>query len=435
MNRGLIGTLSTSVAIALLAGCHAPPASSSVVPESANAAPTATRFHAGRARFQVLYRFPGYAIDGWNPQASLMDVNGTLYGTTEYGGSGTGCQYGCGTVFSIGASGTEKILHDFTGGSDGSHPVAALTDVDGTLYGTTSSGGSVRGCYGDGCGTVFSITTSGSETVLHAFPGPPDGAKPQAPLIELNGTLYGTTSFGGKTSSGFCQQGCGTVYSMTPSSSTEKVLHAFTGGDGWYPVAGLTEVNGILYGTTIHGGGAGCGGFAGCGTVFGITKSGREKLLHGFGGGSDGDSPQAGLIDLNGILYGTTNFGGTSSRYGTVYSITTGGVEKVLHAFTGGSDGYYPLGGLTAGNGKLYGTTAGGGRTGSCGRGCGTIFSVTTAGAIKSFSAFARVEAAKPSTTLLEVNGTLYGTTPHDLRGRGPCKKPGHCGAVFSFRP
>ena len=91
--------------------------------------------------------------------------------------------------------------------------------------------------------------------------------------------------------------------------------------------------------------------------------------------------------------------------------------------------------GLTAGNGTLYGTTAGGGRAGSCGGGCGTIFSVTTAGAIKSFSAFARVEAAKPSATLLEMNGTLYGTTPHDLRGRGPCKKPGHCGAVFSFKP
>ncbi len=433
MNRCIVGTLSTSVAIALLAGCSGSPASSSVVPESANAAPAGTRFHAGRARFRVLYRFPGYASDGWNPKASLIDVNGTLYGTTEYGGSGTGCQYGCGTVFSISASGTENILHDFTGGSDGAYPVAALTDVDGTLYGTTSSGGSAGGCYG-GCGTVFSITTSGSETVLHAFSGPPDGAGPKAPLIDANGTLYGTTAAGGKTNSGFCQQGCGTVYGIT-TSGTEKILHAFTGANGWYPVSGLTEVNGTLYGTTLRGGGTGCGGSEGCGAVFGITKSGREKLLHGFGGGSDGDSPQAGVTNLNGILYGTTNVGGSTSRYGTVYSITTSGAEKVLHAFTGGSDGNNPLGGLTTLNGKLYGTTAGGGKTNHCGGGCGTIFSVTTAGAMKSISAFVRSEVAKPSATLLDENGTLYGTTPHDLRGRGPCNKPGHCGAVFSFEP
>jgi uncharacterized repeat protein (TIGR03803 family) len=253
-------------------------------------------------------------------------------------------------------------------------------------------------------------------------------------LIDANGTLYGTTAAGGKTNSGFCQQGCGTVYGIT-TSGTEKILHAFTGANGWYPVSGLTGVNGTLYGTTLRGGGTGCGGSEGCGAVFGITKSGREKLLHGFGGGSDGDSPQAGVTNLNGILYGTTNVGGSTSRYGTVYSITTSGAEKVLHAFTGGSDGNNPLGGLTTLNGKLYGTTAGGGKTNHCGGGCGTIFSVTTAGAMKSISAFVRSEVAKPSATLLDENGTLYGTTPHDLRGRGPCNKPGHCGAVFSFEP
>jgi uncharacterized repeat protein (TIGR03803 family) len=105
----------------------------------------------------VLYRFRG-GSDGRNPQSGLIDVNGTLYGTTYFGGDGTGCYApGCGTVYSISTSGTEKVLYAFKGGSDGFFPVAGLIDVQGTLYGTTEEGGG--GCStDDGCGTVFSIT-------------------------------------------------------------------------------------------------------------------------------------------------------------------------------------------------------------------------------------------------------------------------------------
>ena len=94
--------------------------------------------------FRVLYRFAG-GSDGAQPVAALIDVNGILYGTTENGG-GSGCKkLGCGTVYSITTSGAEKVLHSFAGGSDGAYPAAALVDVNGTLYGTTENGG------GSGC--------------------------------------------------------------------------------------------------------------------------------------------------------------------------------------------------------------------------------------------------------------------------------------------
>jgi uncharacterized repeat protein (TIGR03803 family) len=149
--------------------------------------------------YKVVYNFAG-GSDGARPLAGLINVNGTLYGTTVQGG-GEGCykSFGCGTVFSVTPSGQETVLHAFTGGSDGANPKAGLIDVNGTLYGTTFHGGDTKcnGRSGVGCGTVFSITPSGAETVLHGFTGPPDGAWPAAGLRDVNGTLYGTTAEGG----------------------------------------------------------------------------------------------------------------------------------------------------------------------------------------------------------------------------------------------
>jgi uncharacterized repeat protein (TIGR03803 family) len=98
--------------------------------------------------YKVVYSF-GAAPDGNSPQASLIDVGGTLYGTTYFGGTDSSS---CGTIFSITPDGTEKVLHSVGSGSDGSTPQAALIDVSGTLYGTTSSGGTV------GDGTVFALS-------------------------------------------------------------------------------------------------------------------------------------------------------------------------------------------------------------------------------------------------------------------------------------
>ena len=220
----------------------------------------------------------------------------------------------------------ESVLYSFAGGSDGEYPVAALTNVGGRLYGTTKAGGTGSGSVcSSGCGTVFKITTSGMESVLHSFGGGSDGLEPVASLSNLGGTLYGTTAYGGAS-------GDGTVFAIT-TSGTETALHSFGGGsDGVEPIASLTNVGGTLYGTTYM------GGASGDGTVFKITTSGTETVLYSFVGGSDGKWPDARLTNVGGTLYGTTKNGG-ASNLGTVFKITTSGKESVLHSFGLGSDG------------------------------------------------------------------------------------------------
>jgi uncharacterized repeat protein (TIGR03803 family) len=308
----------------------------------------------------VLYSFKG-PPDGQQPQADLLSVKGTLYGTTYEGGA----YNSSGTVFAITTSGTETVLHSFSLGSgDGANPQAGLVNVKGALYGTTTFGG-LNPCSGEGCGTIFSITTHGKETVLYGFNEQHDGEYPLASLINVKGTLYGTTYQGGAITCS--SQGCGTAFSITPSGA-ETVLHSFGGsGDGKYPDASLVNVNGALYGTTQT------GGAKGRGTVFLITPSRKETVLHSFKGGSgDGEDPDAGLTNVNGKLYGTTSAGGTNNE-GTVYTITTSGKETVLHSFKGGSgDGDAPWAGLINVNGTLYGTTKSGGANDD-----GTVFSLS----------------------------------------------------------
>jgi uncharacterized repeat protein (TIGR03803 family) len=326
--------------------------------------------------YKVLYRFRG-SSDGSDPQAGLIDLDGTLYGTTHYGGSSN-----FGTVYAVTPSGSERVLYSFHGGSDGNYPVAGLTVLSGRLYGTTSAGGG-HACNSGGspssCGTVFSLTRGGVEKVLHAFTGPPDGAYPDAEVTEVKGILYGTTVDGGRCP----YYECGTVYSVTTSGS-EKVVYSFGGSgstDGSQPSSRLIYVNGLLYGTTTEGGTYidGCGTNNPCGTVFGVSTKGSEKIIHSFAGGSDGGRPEAGLVDVNGILYGTTSIGGANRCYGgcgTVYSITTAGVKKVLYSFAGGTDGSFPASVLTDLDGTLYGTTPLGGYHDKS-YGLGTIFTVT----------------------------------------------------------
>ncbi|MBV9232403.1 MAG: hypothetical protein JO030_00055 [Candidatus Eremiobacteraeota bacterium] len=270
-------------------------------------------------KLTTIYNFTGDG-DGSGP-LGLINVNGTLYGTTDFGGTQDG-----GTVFSVTTTGKETVLHRFTGGSsDGLEPMAGLLNVGGTLYGTTSLGGSSN-CGNTGCGAVFSVTTSGSEKVLHGFAGPPDGESPEASLINISGTLYGTTAYGGNMN---CPSGvgCGTVFSIT-TSGNEKVLYNFAGSpDGAYPKAKLTKASGILYGTTAGGGAYSCHtqDAPGCGTVFSISSSGAESVIYSFAGRGklghpDGSEPWAGVIDVNGTLYGTTTAGGKYNQ-GTIYEL------------------------------------------------------------------------------------------------------------------
>ncbi len=371
--------------------------------------------------YRVLYRFRHRSGSGAQPSASLLNVNGTLYGTTAFGGSG--CASGCGTVFSVTTTGRKVTLYRFQGGSsDGAEPMANLINVHGTLYGTTLLGGTANG------GTVYSISTTGSEKVLHSFGLGTDGRVPYAGLIDVNGTLYGTTSSGGSECKNY--SGCGTVFSVT-TTGNEKTLYSFSGSpDGDEPFAGLVNVNGTLYGTTYSGGDSECFSL-GCGTVFSVTTTGTEKVLHSFDGAPDGGNPFAGLINVAKTLYGTT-YGGGANSYGTVFSVTTPGVEKVLYSFSGGPGGLRPVGGLLDVRGTMYGTTEYGG-SGCRGDGCGTIFSVTTTGTKTRLYSFGGGKyGSDPIVSLVEVKRTLYGTT-HNFAGG--CEYRGDCGTVFAFTP
>jgi len=393
-----------TISVALLAGCgvsQQPIAAPGVTRQASAIASGRGTHHRLSASYQLLYRFQ-HSKNGKRPSAGLLDVGGTLYGTS-YGG-GLSDQ---GTVYRISTSGAHKVLYRFRGGADGRNPRSGLIDVNGTLYGTTYGGGDGTGCYAGefGCGTVYSISTSGAEKVLYAFKGGSDGFFPVGGLIDVSGTLYGTTERGG----GGCSTDdeCGTVFSLT-TSGTEKVLHSFGAkGDGSFPEASLIDVNGTLYGTTSA-------SYGGKGTVFSISTSGEEKVLYIFGGGSDGENPYASLIDVNGTLYGTTYNGGSgkcgSFGCGTVFDITTSGQEAVLYAFQGGADGARPLAALIEVNGALYGTTTSGGEY--CYHSCGTVYRISSSGTEQVLHSFgASGDGDLPTAGLIEVNGTLYGTT------------------------
>jgi uncharacterized repeat protein (TIGR03803 family) len=368
---------------------------------------------AGPLSYRLLWSF-GAGQDGYGPQASVIDVDGTLYGTTLLGG-----MYGAGIVYSftVGTS-AEKTVHNFGLTGDGGNPAAGLIDVNGTLYGTTVYGGEYNQ------GAVYSITTDGTENVLYSFGSKgSDGAFPLAALIDVKGTLYGTTPVGGA-------YGNGTVYSVT-TLGVEKVLHSFgKGTDGSLPVGSLIDVGDTMYGATQEGGGRHCyhTSYVACGTVFSITTKGTEKVLHSFGKGTDGRFPYAGLMDVDGTLYGTTKNGGKYYQGGTVYSITTRGTEKVLHSFGKRTDGNFPAASLIDVGGTLYGTTAGGGLCFNC----GTVFSITTDGTEKVLHRFGngidgRPDGVQPYASLIDVHGTLYGTT----EGGGFYSR----GTLFSLKP
>jgi uncharacterized repeat protein (TIGR03803 family) len=265
--------------------------------------------HAG---YQLIYRFPG--TPSGSAPAGLADYNGTLYGTTTGGGTKT-----LGTVF-VRSGGSTRTLYSFQGGADGAQPEGSLVAIDGVLYGTTEDGGSA------GDGTVFSITPSGDEHVVYSFKGGTDGALPVlAGLAAFGGKLYGTTSAGGNSGCrGQGSVGCGTLFVVT-TSGDERVLHRFAGKpDGALPYAGLTLAGKTMYGTTMDGGSAepACigRGIVGCGTVFDIDEAGRYARLYRFRGHADGAGPLTPLVSESNSLYGTTLGGGTHDN-GTLFQI------------------------------------------------------------------------------------------------------------------
>lgn len=364
--------------------------------------------------YKVLYSFIA-GTDGAVPYAGLvMDAKGGLYGTTYLGGPSHS-----GTAYKVTDQGKETVLHSF-GGADGILPYAGLImDSKGNFYGTTQEGGP-----DDHSGTVYKMNSKGKETVLYSFTLGTDGGIPLGGLVmDSNGLLYGTTSAGGISK---CSEGCGTVFKVN-SKGLETVLYSFTGDtDGANPYAGLVmDTKGNLYGTTLN------GGVSGAGTVFKVTKAGKETVLYSFKGSPDGASPFAGLIrDVKGSLYGTTGKGGASGN-GTVFKLTATGKETVLHNFTAGTDGQGPVAGLLMdAKGNLYGTTSAGGGTGCNGKGCGTVFKLNSKGKETVLHRFnAAKDGAIPyaASLIMDAKGNLYGTAASGGSGNS--------GTVFRLTP
>jgi uncharacterized repeat protein (TIGR03803 family) len=333
----------------------------------------------------ILYKFSGSPDGNGPSAALVRDSNGNLYGTTQAGGNNGGVcpSAGCGTVFELikdGATYTEKVLFAFAGGTDGADPTGLVRDAAGNLYGTTPGGGPLD-CASSaaGCGLVFKITPSGEEVVLYRFKGSVDGASPMAPVVlDEKGNLYGTTAWGGRFGGVCMSYGCGTVFKITPAGK-EEVLYRFKGSaDGDSPMSPvILDGKGNLYGATWTGGDAKnirCTIQAnGCGVVFELTAKGELVVLYTFMGDPvDGQAPFAGLVlDQVGNLFGTTAWGGPSNN-GTVFKVSPTSVETVLHNFSSGRDGFGPRVSLVLdAKGHLYGTTIYGGAFGA-----GTVFKV-----------------------------------------------------------
>ena len=358
----------------------------------AQSAPTRT--------FKVLYTFQG-SSDGGEPYAGLVrDSAGNLYGTAISSGA-----FGWGVVFKVNPSGTETVLHSFGDGSkDGRTPYGGLVrDKAGNLYGTTYEGGGI-GCV-DGCGTVFKVDTTGTETVLHSFAGgTTDGCFPYAGLLLKAGYLYGTTQACGASS-------YGTVFRLS-TSGKETILHNFAGGtaDGANPLYGslLMDTKGALYGVAQY------GGTSNQGVVYKLNPSRALRVLYSFAGGTtDGCNPDGTpAMDTLGNLYGTAVACG-SSNMGIVWKLNQSRKEKVLHNFAGGAkDGADPIAGVTLdANGNLYGDTQYGGGTGCFGTGCGTVYKVSATGKLTLLHIFVGSEGALPfGSVIRDTNGNLYGT-------------------------
>jgi uncharacterized repeat protein (TIGR03803 family) len=340
--------------------------------------------------------------DGASPAASLIEENGLLYGTTRFGGTN-----GNGSIFDVHPTGKEGVLYSFKSApTDGVYPDASLIDVNGVFYGTTYNGGSSTNCSG-GCGTVFALHPSTrKERVLYDFKSDPDGANPGASLIYVNGNFYGVTWTGGS--------GYGTVFEVS-ATGKEHVTYTFKGSpDGANPNGSLIAVSGTLYGTTAN------GGAKETGTVFAVDpSSGKELWSFSFNGGTEPANPNAGLIDVKSVLYGTSTNGGANGD-GTVFAVDPSThKEKWRYSFKGYPLGASPDASLIDVNGTLYGTTYGGGSY--CSAGCGTVFAIdpSTRKERLLYSFRSNPDGANPDASLIDVSGKLYGTTLHGGSGYG----------------
>jgi len=381
---------------------------------------------AAQAAPQTLYSFTDGA-DGGFPVQPMLGVNGVLYGVSSAGGA-----HKSGTVYAFNpATKILTTLYDFPANTQFPLNVSngPLVYRNGTLYGTTAFGGSL------GQGTIFQVDiASKSGAISYQFQGSQDGGGPVYGMISQKNTLIGTTESGGLSNAACDAGGCGVVFQFDPVTDTETTLYAFeNSGDGEFPT-GLTAAFGNVFGVAGKGGSATCK----CGTVFRIPPSGGTPItLHSFAGGSDGNGPASALLRVGNLLYGATYVGGTGPCFfnygcGTLYSINPRtGEEEVLYSFKGGRDGYGLASSLVYLRGKLYGVTYFGG-TSTCHerQGCGVLFQYDIAShqervAYKFYLPGLGYDSAKA--TIMVMGNTLYGTTSASDGSPG--------GTIFSYTP
>jgi uncharacterized repeat protein (TIGR03803 family) len=250
---------------------------------------------------------------------------------------------------------------------------------------------------------AISVTAQTNFTILKIFTGPPSASVPYGSLIwGTNGALYGTTAAGGVSN-------VGTVFKINPDGTGFAVLKSFLVSDGATLEAGLAlGTNGSLYGTAYS------GGTSNFGTVFRLDQNGGNfSVLHYFLGGADGANPSTSLlVASDGFLYGTTYFANSTTR-GTVFKIGENGSNyAILHNFTGTPDGQSLLGKLIEStNGLLYGTTVFGGANN---RGC--VYRLDkNGGTYSAFFSFSSSDSlGDPMAGVLEASdGLLYGSLYH----------------------
>jgi uncharacterized repeat protein (TIGR03803 family) len=301
-------------------------------------------------------------------------------------------------------------------------------------------------------GTQKAVSPSANFKTLYTFTGGADGAGPNGPLLrDKQGNLYGVTSSGGDAPSCTFNYGCGVVFMLDPSGK-ETVLYAFTGGtDGAFPIGDLImDSRGNLFGATMSGGIASCY-YNECGVIFELSPPATkgipwaETVLHAFTGGDDGFEPYAGLTaDGKGNAYGTTAGGGLYQG-GVVFMMDASGNETVLYNFcseinTFGNcdDGESPSAApILDAQGNVYGTTSQGGPT-DHDFGQGMVYKLTPDGKETVLYSFCSVgdcaDGAHPTASLVEdALGNFYSTTSGG-GNLGHCVNEG-CGLVFELTP
>ncbi len=351
-----------------------------------------------------LYSFPYPEIP--DVRGGLVaDSSGNLYGASVFGGTNN-----AGTVFELsppaapGGAWTESVLYNFPGDNSAGPGGTLVFDSKGSLYGTTVTGGD------DGGGSVFQLVppaAPGGEwtenTIASLYDGYPYGGL----AIDANNVLYGSTGYGG-------------VFQVTPNGDSWTFETIYVLQSNSTVVRNLIlDAKGNLYGTSQM------AGEYDSGYVFGLrppTKSGgkwSEVDIYDFRGGADGGAPITSLTLKAGVLYGTTSAGGATSN-GTVFSVTPPSAPKgpwteaVLYSFQGGTEGASPEAGVVFGSGgALYGTSWGNGVA------PGTSYKLTPPSApggewtqkvIHNFDGL-EDDGGQPVDSLVLSHGTLFGTT------------------------